>query len=261
MSSPPAAAVPTALAALPSPALAPFVSHYWLSARNLASAYAIVPDGSVDLVIEADRSHVAAQAFGTSTRLSYVNLQQASQYLGIRFKPGQSRHFVGIAASELTDTSEFVSGPLVRALVDALTTMDQEKSIFDAVDRVLLQQLHAQPPATTSLDDAIAWMARAHSQADIESAAAIVGKSRRQFERTFVHAVGVSPKQFVSIVRFQHALRLMRRPHTLADVACSAGYVDQSHMTHEFQRLAGAPPSRYRLHVAFLQDAEDPSGG
>ena len=39
---------------------------------------------------------------------------------------------------------------------------------------------------------------------------------------------------------------------SLADVAAQAGYADQSHMTRDFVRLAGAPPRRWQ--AAFLQD-------
>jgi AraC-like DNA-binding protein len=67
--------------------------------------------------------------------------------------------------------------------------------------------------------------------------------------------VGVTPKFFARMARAARAAELMaahaRAP--LADVAAQAGYADQSHMTRDFVRLAGAPPKRWQ--AAFLQDA------
>ena len=76
-----------------------------------------------------------------------------------------------------------------------------------------------------------------------------------------VETVGVSPKFFCSITRFRHAARLLQRASaSLAGVAFESGYSDQSHMSHEFKRLADSSPAAYaRGDVAFLQDVSLPS--
>ena len=61
----------------------------------------------------------------------------------------------------------------------------------------------------------------------------------RQFERSFERDVGVSPKSFARIARFQSALdaKLVSPQRTWLDIAHSFGYHDQMHMIHDFEAL------------------------
>ncbi len=69
--------------------------------------------------------------------------------------------------------------------------------------------------------------------------------SIRQFERRFRHEIGVAPKLYARIVRFEAALRFKagapQMPWT--DIAHDLGYYDQMHMIHDFNRLSGDNPS------------------
>jgi AraC-like DNA-binding protein len=69
--------------------------------------------------------------------------------------------------------------------------------------------------------------------------------SERQFERRFVRAIGVSPHQYIRIVRFREAVRLMRanRFERLSDVAYDLHYVDQSHFIKDVRAFSGYAPT------------------
>jgi methylphosphotriester-DNA--protein-cysteine methyltransferase len=60
-------------------------------------------------------------------------------------------------------------------------------------------------PTRTRMDDAIALIQKNHGVKSIELAAEAFCRSRRQFERVFQETVGISPKLFSQITRFQHA--------------------------------------------------------
>lgn len=67
-----------------------------------------------------------------------------------------------------------------------------------------------------------------------------LGIGPRQLERRCQALLGLSPKAFQALVRFQRALAVSTTgPQTLADVAASAGYFDQSHLGREARRFAG----------------------
>ncbi|MFN3150774.1 DUF6597 domain-containing transcriptional factor [Bremerella sp.] len=243
---------------LPSPRLRSFVSHYWVSLENRQSTYAILPDGSVDLVFATDETATNGWLFGTSTSVAEVPLVAGTSYLGIRFRPGQARHFMSLAAKELTDQHEAAT-EVTSLPVNDLPQQIGSPNVLQRLNRLLENHLRRFPPDEHRIDQVIRWIDTNAGNVRIEEAAGMYGKSRRQLERTFLDVVGVSPKLFASIVRFQHAAERIARPGaTLADIALASGYSDQSHMTNDFRQLAGTSPAKFfARYVAFLQDATD----
>lgn len=75
-----------------------------------------------------------------------------------------------------------------------------------------------------------------------------LGCTPRTFIRSFTERVGLPPKQFGRIRRFQRLLASIPhdRPADWAVLAASCGYYDQSHLIREFRALAGTTPARYR---------------
>jgi transcriptional regulator GlxA family with amidase domain len=74
-----------------------------------------------------------------------------------------------------------------------------------------------------------------------------VGLGERPLRRRFLAEVGYGPKTLARVLRFQRLLALLRAgpggPPSLAEVAHTAGYADQAHMTAECTRLAGRTPA------------------
>ncbi len=78
----------------------------------------------------------------------------------------------------------------------------------------------------------------------VENMAQLSCLSRKQFGRVFFDAVGMKPKEYSSVVRFQKSLWLMQNGNNdFADIAYSCGYADQSHFIRECRRYAGATPA------------------
>ena len=71
--------------------------------------------------------------------------------------------------------------------------------------------------------------------------------------RRFSTAVGLTPKQFARVIRFQRTLEALGNGMRPAEAACEFGYCDQPHMTNEFTRFTGSSPDRF-----FRQRADTP---
>jgi AraC-like DNA-binding protein len=68
----------------------------------------------------------------------------------------------------------------------------------------------------------------------------------KQFERIFSKYVGVNPKKFASIVRFQNVLQTNSKgKRRLSQIAVYNGYYDQSHFIHDFKSLTGLTPKAF----------------
>lgn len=78
----------------------------------------------------------------------------------------------------------------------------------------------------------------------VESMAQLACLSRKQFERVFFNAVGMKPKEYSCVARFQKSLWLMQNGNRdFADIAYSCGYADQSHFIRECRSYSGITPA------------------
>ena len=77
----------------------------------------------------------------------------------------------------------------------------------------------------------------------------------RQFERTFLSEIGMSPKLYSRVARFQTVLdtKINRQDARWADLANDYGYHDQMHMIKDFQKLSGLTPERLMSRIGDMR--------
>ena len=92
----------------------------------------------------------------------------------------------------------------------------------------------------------------------ISGLAQMAALSLRQFERRFIAEVGMSPKLYARVARFEAALEIKMRAPDLrwTDVAHELGYHDQMHMVHDFRQLSGSTPSDLVPHLGMIVSPE-----
>jgi len=82
--------------------------------------------------------------------------------------------------------------------------------------------------------------------------------SRKQFSRIFSDMLGMNPKEFYRIVRFQRALKIMQDKIATADhfsdIAYACGFSDQSHMIREFKTFSGMTPLQFTQEGSSYSD-------
>ena len=238
----------------PAAGLARYVSQYWLSLDNTSPVYAALPDGCVDLVLEVTQHEHRSWLYGSTTRPTAIACRVGTHYLGIRFHPGQSRHFISSAAHEITDCRADLH-TLMRFPSERIAARIATDALFDELDQILARLLSRAPPVESYVDHVVKHVEARHGVVRIEDVAAHFGKSRRQMERVFLQTVGVPLKFFCMLSRLRHAADLIVHPssRSLTAVAHDAGYSDQAHMTRDFSRLAGLSPGQLRADDAFFQ--------
>jgi AraC-like DNA-binding protein len=89
---------------------------------------------------------------------------------------------------------------------------------------------------------AVALLRRTGGRASVAWLARETGIGRRQFERRFRAHVGLSPRLFARIVRFQRAFRALGHASG-ASIAARCGFSDQAHLVREIRRFSGRTPT------------------
>ena len=139
---------------------------------------------------------------------------------------------LSVIEQKLGDAASFEGR--VQVATDFLLQRRREPDLVDLVAAVANRLFRA--PATFRVGDA----------------AASAGLSVRQFERRFAGQVGLPPRQYASIVRFNAALRAKTiAPQRLwTEIAHEFGYYDQMHMIRDFERFAGESPAALMRRIA-----------
>ena len=177
--------------------------------------------------------------------------------LGVRFRPDGAARFTRVPQHELVGQTVDValaSGTLADV---ARRVRDSTASLPDAARLVgcLLDGTERHDGSDQRVAAVVEAICRRGGRVSIERAAADTGLSRRQLERLFLRDVGLPPKQFARIARFQRALRILdggARPARGIDAAYGGGYADQAHFIREFREFAGCAPTEHVVARAEL---------
>lgn len=193
-----------------------------------------------------------------------VLLGGALRLFTIQFTPTGFSTLFGPSTAQLTDMAfagRDVLGPEISLVAERL------EAAPDFSARVAILEAWLSPRVPDKGLDPIAWAARRmtllHGGVRVADLARATDLGERQFERRFTRAVGVAPKRYARVLRFREALRLKAEgvETAWASVAQAAGYVDQAHMIHEFQALAGDSPERLMAAMAPARETVVPVVG
>jgi AraC-like DNA-binding protein len=176
-----------------------------------------------------------------------MQLRGALDTFVIGFQPDGIFRLFSVPTKELTDfdfEAHSVLGSVITKLGERLGNATSFAERVQVVEEALLPRALL----STGLDGvsvAAHGIISAGGRTRIPDLAAKAGLGVRQFERNFLRQVGMRPKLFARIVRFEAALEFKARLGTRswADVAHRFGYYDQMHMVHDFAEFTGATPS------------------
>jgi AraC-like DNA-binding protein len=244
-----------------------FVDCLWYSSGEFRRhrKERLLPTGCVDLVfkLRADRTvrvfhddEESAQnvgevvVSGAYSRHYALDISQPSPTLGVHFRPGGAAPLLGVPPGALTDRHVSLAelwGRRSAVLRMRLMRAGSVSSLFDLMEQALLDRL-TEPPADYL---AIMQAVRAFSlpaPVSVKAMCDLTGYRSKLFIRLFHEFVGVTPKLFCRIRRFQSVLdRLVGGEHVeWANVAADGGYYDQPHLIRDFRAFAGVTPLEYR---------------
>jgi len=248
----------------PATAIGQFVECFWWSERSEPQTYCehILPSGRAQIVFALHDDPIVYRASGSSGwaawRGSVVHGPQWRHYIvgpksrgavmGVSFLPGCASAVLGVAVSELADqhvSLDAIWGKRGAELQQRLRAALDPQAAFRTLETHLTARIQTPLLMHPAVARALTSSGLSFRISAIQREA---GCSPRHFIALFNSSVGVTPKHYYRIQRFNIvAQRLASKASiTLADLAASVGYSDQAHLTREFREFAGVPPTRYR---------------
>lgn len=170
------------------------------------------------------------------------------QTVGVFFRPARAAAFLRVAISDLTDRTvaiDDVWGAAGSRLPSELCELDEARRI-DRLESVLLTRLSRRrmPAATFDVEGLAAKVLQHKGRVTVDAMARAAGVSRQYLAREFRERIGIGPKLYSRLARFQSGLAYAgaRAKVDWARVALDMGYTDQSHMIAEFRLFSGLTP-------------------
>ncbi|HEX8658480.1 MAG TPA: helix-turn-helix domain-containing protein [Hymenobacter sp.] len=252
----------------PAPPLRPFVQHYMLvhtryDGLDPGQAVKPMPPAPQQCLYFYPRDEMRTFHYGqgreirsprsvlVGPQVSRVDLHFPADHLMLcaAFWPGGLHRLLGVPVKELFDfsiESRALLGPGVSEVEARLAETTDYPAMFAVLEAYLLRaQRRLRPAAERPLDRLLpALLPTGRTTASLDCLAAEACLSPRQFERGFFERVGMAPKLYARIVRFDRAFRLKERRPDLdwLAVAVQTGYYDYRHLVRDFKEFAGVTP-------------------
>ena len=254
---------------IPPPPLSNFVEWFWFY-DGYQPGYdreRLLPHGSMELVIDLrahpkrlfdredqsrSRSFRNAWISGAHSRYIVIEVAKDSSMMGVHFRPGGAYPFFRFPMTDLQDGVEEIEtiwGQEAILLRDQLLELPTIQQKFRALEQFLLRRARRPLSHSEAFAHSLATLNSTPHQQTIRQVAQGLGISHKTLIETFAARVGLTPKLFCRIRRFQTVLREIQDLQAVdwVDLACSCGYYDQAHFVHDFQAFSGMNPSRYLM--------------
>jgi AraC-like DNA-binding protein len=187
---------------------------------------------------------------GMQTHFSVIDMSTLESAIWVMFWPGAARAFFDAPADAFYNERvplDLIWGSLAGELRNRVREAGTPAEKFQAMERALLERLNARLELHPAVRFALGEFAQAPHIRSVLDVAREAGLSRRRFAQLFREQVGVTPKLYCRLHRFQDVLRqiALGAPVDWADLALAGGYCDQAHLANEFRSFSGISPGSY----------------
>ena len=225
----------------------------------------VLPDGSMELIINLrDEARHVFDRVTLRTRRAYrrswlsgphsefiiIDTAPNASMIGAHFRPGGANAFFGLPLCELrnnvVDLETLWNGD-AESVREQLLEAPNPPAKFRILEDALLERWRCAAPRHRAVLHALERFTREPQSVTVGKVTAEIGLSSRRFIEVFTEQVGMTPKVFCRVRRFQSVLNEIQRTGEVvwADIATGCGYYDQAHFIHDFKEFCGIKPGDY----------------
>lgn len=243
-------AAATSSSAAPSATRASAVSALFAYECEQDGPRVAIPRPEVQLVVRfgaVARDGLDIYVVGVGQKVHRKNLRRGDRALMARLRLGASQAVLAGAASVVAGRIVALEGlwgsRAARHLHERLAAARDAVECATILQRAIVERVAVAPPPSPNLRIALDAAERLN-RANVNVVAEELGVSERHLRRIFREVVGVSPKAFAMLTRFQRALDAARAAPraSWATIAAAAGYYDQAHLIADFRTMSDVTP-------------------
>lgn len=231
--------------------LEPFIHFYWeLKGSDREEQWErVFPDGCAGIILNLGNNCLTDNGmFSMESGKTYVVgamnsfkdsfIDNDTHLTGVCLKPATFANFYSFAPQ-----NELLNNTVALERCSSFNIDMAFENTFNYFDRFYSERIRTR---TGQLDPIINDIHSSNGTTSVQDLAKRNFMTVRQLERNFKKFIGLSPKEYSNIIRFQAALSLITDPgqdRSLSDIAFECGYYDHAHLSHEVKRNTGLSPS------------------
>lgn len=248
----------------PAPPLDRFIARlwYWVGEAPARARDRILPSGESSLIINLHEDEIrnyggaddevverlpGAVLVGAHSRYSVIDAQEQRAVMGVTFHPGGAWPFFDPAADELSNAHLSLRdlwGAAGASLRERLLAAPTPQAKLQLLAASLLERAIRPMERRAEVAFALRRLTLAPHAHTIASLGAETGLSARRFTRLFSLEVGLTPKLYARIKRFEGVVRRLNgAERDWSSLAQHCGYFDQSHLIRDCKALSGFTPT------------------
>lgn len=225
-----------------------FAQYYtFRTSSNTKDVVIAVPDGAVDILFHTSGNKVDAQIYGSVKKGTYVHFETDSNYFGVRFSPGTAENLLKCPIDKFTGVSVNFGDVLKKStkLIENICFGNSFENKAKEFESFYLSN-REDSKMSPLVSFVIKKINRTYGEIRVQDLADEAGYSTRHINNQFKKHVGLAPKMYIRIVRFQRSFELIRSQKNtdFAELAEDVGYYDQAHFINEFKEFSLKTPSQ-----------------
>lgn len=249
----------------PSDELTTLIKCYWTlesEKEETPEKQTIVPDGCMEMIFhygdlykqytENGNSIIQPKCFviGQLTRPLEIEATGKTGIFSVRFHPNGFLPFTTIPIKEMENTAvslEKLFGQNGQEIEQQVLTTSSTAEKIKLIETFLLNQLTNNETIDCIVKSTVETILTANGQLTVDELSKQTNINRRQLERKFSSAIGLSPKQLSKTIRLQATLKMLlnKKFTSLTALAYENEYYDQAHFIKDFKELTGFTPKEF----------------
>ena len=190
--------------------------------------------------------------FGHQTEVTNRFVGNNFLLIQVVFKPGGLYRLTSIPSNYLTNQyvdAEAVFSKEIKLVNDKINDCKTFLQMIAVVENFLLNELKRKWTDVNALDIATMKLFTSEGIPSVDILAKNSCQSIRHFERNFMQRMGISPKYFLKVLRFENAFRMKNKNPQLdwLTIAVNCGYYDYQHLAKDYKDLTGRTPNQFHV--------------
>jgi len=224
-----------------------------------------LPDGNVEIIIDFDDrpQHIydnytlleiqaCRHVWASGVRTEFISIpsgKHAAMFI-ISFKKGMAYPFFPLPMNEMADRvvdADLLWRDEFALLRERLSETKEIHLKFETTESFLLRKFQSKLAPNAAVEYALAEIIRQPDQVNLARLNQNIGYSQKHFIAMFKRQVGIAPKAYLKIIRFQKAIGEIEQSKEVnwTEISQDCGFYDQAHFINDFKYFSGFTPEEY----------------